>query len=83
MEWCGAQILTARVELLSKLHGLLKHVLPLGLAAPAKCFFVVVNRQHISHLFTPITKSNGECPDRHPAGKLFILEQAWGCKHYH
>jgi hypothetical protein len=60
--------------LLNKLHGLLKQVLPLGLAAPAECLFVMVNQQHISHGFTSITKSNGECPDRHPARKLFILE---------
>jgi hypothetical protein len=37
------QMLPTRVEPLSELYRLLKHVPPLDLAALAKCFFVVVN----------------------------------------
>ena len=71
MQRCGAKIVPARVELLRELHRLLQHLLTLRLGALAERFFIVVNQQHVFHMFSSVSESNGECPNRHATRKLF------------
>ena len=47
-------ILPLGVKLVRELHGLLKHLLLLGLAELAEGLFVVVNQQHVFHEDTSI-----------------------------